>query len=161
MFKLTNFGETGPTYEEIRAAGKGWFDVVMDALDALSRATADETLTTTLAGAWRIVAELGFAPAIDLCGECHDALPEDATVMFSHRAGGALCQRCGRLDQHQRDAQAHITGQRDFGVKMLVGNWHAWNDRKRQDPSPNGEGHVIRVVDGVALADFRGKFLDG
>ena len=79
------------------ASDGGLFDVVMDALDALSRASAEETLTTTLAGAWRIVAELGFAPAIDICGECHEALPDDATVMFSHRAGGALCQRCGRL----------------------------------------------------------------
>ena len=79
------------------AADSGLFDAVVEALDALAVAATDEALTATLASAWRIVAELGFAPALDICGECHDPLPDDATVRFSHRAGGALCQRCGRL----------------------------------------------------------------
>ncbi|MEP6989993.1 MAG: DNA repair protein RecO [bacterium] len=79
------------------AADSGLFDAVVASLDALATAAADEALTATLASAWRIVAELGFAPALDICGECHDVLPDDATVLFSHRAGGALCQRCGRL----------------------------------------------------------------
>jgi len=73
------------------------FDAVASALDALSVATADQTLAATLAGAWHIVAELGFAPTLDLCAECHASLPSDGSVMFSHRAGGALCLRCGRL----------------------------------------------------------------
>jgi DNA repair protein RecO (recombination protein O) len=79
------------------AADSGLFDAVVEALDALASAASDEALTATLASAWRIVAELGFAPAVDICGECHDALPAEMTVLFSHRAGGALCQRCGRL----------------------------------------------------------------
>ena len=79
------------------ASDSALFDVVADALDALAVASSEEALTATLASAWHIVAELGFAPAVDICGECHDVLPEEATVMFSHRAGGALCQRCGRL----------------------------------------------------------------
>ncbi len=79
------------------AADSGLFDAVTDALDALAAARSDEALTATLASAWRIVAELGFAPAVDVCGECHVKLADDATVLFSHRAGGALCQRCGRL----------------------------------------------------------------
>ena len=32
-----------------------------------------------------------------MCGDCHAPLDPTATVMFSHRAGGALCVRCGRL----------------------------------------------------------------
>jgi len=79
------------------ASDSALFDAVADALDALAVASSDEALTATLASAWHIVAELGFAPAVDICGECHDILPADATVMFSHRAGGALCLRCGRL----------------------------------------------------------------
>jgi DNA repair protein RecO (recombination protein O) len=73
------------------------FDAVADAFDALATALPEETLGATLASAWRIIAELGFAPAVDVCGECHAPLPEDATVMFSHPSGGALCARCGRL----------------------------------------------------------------
>jgi DNA repair protein RecO (recombination protein O) len=79
------------------AADVALFDAVATALDALSLAPADAALTATLAGAWRIVAELGFAPATDVCGDCHAPLDDDVSVMFSHRAGGALCPRCGRL----------------------------------------------------------------
>lgn len=79
------------------AADSGLFDAVTEALDALAAASSDEALTATLASAWRIVAELGFAPAVDVCGECHVPLAEDETVLFSHAAGGALCARCGRL----------------------------------------------------------------
>ena len=73
------------------------FDAVVRALDTLSAAVGDETLTATLASAWHIIAELGFAPTLDICGECQAELPPDATVRFNHRSGGALCQRCGRL----------------------------------------------------------------
>ena len=79
------------------ASDNGLFDVVARVLDALAVASADEALTTTLAGAWQIIAELGFAPAVDICAECHVTLDADATVLFSHASGGALCQRCGRL----------------------------------------------------------------
>lgn len=79
------------------AADSGLFDVVAHALDALATAAPDATITATLAGAWHIVAELGFAPAIDVCADCHAPLDASAAVMFSHRAGGALCVRCGRL----------------------------------------------------------------
>ena len=79
------------------AADSALFDAVVHALDALAAATPEEALTVTLAGAWHIVAELGFAPALDVCGECHTPLDTSSPVMFSHRAGGALCARCGRL----------------------------------------------------------------
>src|SRR3982074_2733519 len=79
------------------AADAGLFDAVAEAFDALTTAAPDAALTATLAAAWRIVAELGFAPALHVCGEGHAPPAADATVMFSHRAGGALCARCGRL----------------------------------------------------------------
>jgi DNA repair protein RecO (recombination protein O) len=79
------------------AADPSLFDAVAEALDNIARAPSNAALTATLAGAWHIVSELGFAPAVDLCGDCHTPLGESATVMFSHRAGGALCARCGRL----------------------------------------------------------------
>ncbi|MBA3672309.1 MAG: DNA repair protein RecO [Gemmatimonadaceae bacterium] len=79
------------------AADVALFDAVDVALDSLAGAPADATIAATLTGAWRIVHELGFAPALDRCGECHAPLDAESTVMFSHRAGGALCARCGRL----------------------------------------------------------------
>ena len=80
-----------------QAAEAALFDAVALALDALARAPRESALATTLASAWHIVAELGFSPAVDVCAECHSALDADATVMFSHPSGGALCARCGRL----------------------------------------------------------------
>ena len=79
------------------AADPGLFEAVAAALDALAGAAHEETLGTTLASAWHIVAELGFGPAVDVCAECHGTLDANATVMFSHPSGGALCARCGRL----------------------------------------------------------------
>ena len=73
------------------------FDAVIVALDTLAVAPPDAALTITLAHAWRIVAELGFAPTVDECAECHAPLPPEMTTMFSHRSGGALCARDGRL----------------------------------------------------------------
>jgi len=96
-------------------ADAGLFDAVASAFDALCVAPPDEALAATLAGAWRIVAELGFAPTLDLCADCHASLAPDDTVMFSHRAGGALCQRCGRLAPTGRKLPAEARGVlRDF-----------------------------------------------
>jgi len=96
------------------AADVALFDAVAAALDALSIAAPEEALSVTLAGAWRIVAELGFAPALDLCADCHAPLAPEDTVMFSHRAGGALCLRCGRLAPAGRklppEARASLRG---------------------------------------------------
>ncbi len=78
------------------AADHPLFDAVVDALDAISTAPQGRAAVATLASAWRIVAELGFAPAVDVCGECHAALDADAAALFSHAAGGALCARCAR-----------------------------------------------------------------
>ena len=75
----------------------GLFDSVELALDNLAAAPPDETVVAGLAGAWHIIATLGFTPALDLCANCHADLDAAASVAFSHSAGGALCERCGRL----------------------------------------------------------------
>lgn len=73
------------------------FAATAAALDDLSLASAGEAREATLAGAWRIIAALGFAPGVDICSECHAALEPNDTVRFNHPAGGALCARCARL----------------------------------------------------------------
>lgn len=78
-------------------ADPGLFDAVESTLDNLSVASPDRARDVALAGAWRILAELGVAPTTDDCAECHSSIAPDATATFSHRAGGTLCERCGRL----------------------------------------------------------------
>lgn len=81
------------------AADERLFDVVVAALDALADAKGPDTTGAVLAGSWRVVAELGFAPTVDACGDCHAPFAPDEPVLFSHPAGGALCQRCGRISR--------------------------------------------------------------
>jgi DNA repair protein RecO (recombination protein O) len=82
-------------------------------------AAPGDALTLTLAHAWRIVAELGFAPTIDDCAECHAILQRETTLMFSHVSGGALCGRCGRLAPSGRVLPAEA---RDALRSFLAGN---------------------------------------
>ncbi len=70
------------------------YDAVVAALDDIGVAPPGQAREATLAGAWRIVAALGFAPNVDLCSECHAPLDPEAPVLFSHPLGGAVCQRC-------------------------------------------------------------------
>lgn len=75
----------------------GLFEAFVSGLDSIGAAHADESVSRTLGAAWHIVGELGFAPALDVCANCHTELAEDARAAFSHVAGGALCERCARL----------------------------------------------------------------
>jgi len=65
-------------------------------LDEIGESDGEVVPGVTLGGAWRLVAELGFAPTTDACASCHAALANAATVLFHHRAGGAVCERCAR-----------------------------------------------------------------
>jgi DNA repair protein RecO (recombination protein O) len=77
-------------------ANPALYDALVDALDAVELAAPDAVRGAGLAGAWRIVAELGFAPALDFCSVCHAELQPGEDVLFSHPAGGALCAVCAR-----------------------------------------------------------------
>jgi DNA repair protein RecO (recombination protein O) len=71
----------------------GLYETYAGALTALE--SADEASSEAgIAGAWALVAELGFGPSLDDCASCGAGLPADASVRFSHRAGGALCDEC-------------------------------------------------------------------
>jgi DNA repair protein RecO len=78
-------------------ASPGLFDAVELALDKVAASPAGESIEAALAGAWHIIATLGFTPALDVCANCHATLDPAARVVFSHSAGGALCANCGKL----------------------------------------------------------------
>lgn len=90
----------------------GMFDAVEHALDALAAAAPEMSVSAGLAGAWEIIAALGFTPALDMCANCHAELDPSAAVAFSHAAGGALCPRCALLAPGSRtlppDARAAL-----------------------------------------------------
>ena len=66
-------------------------------LDEIRRAADERVAGLALGGAWRLAAELGFAPVLDACASCHAPLQEDGPVTFQHHTGGALCGACSRL----------------------------------------------------------------
>lgn len=80
--------------------------VLEQGLDAIGRAADPEVAARTLAAAWRLVAELGFAPTLENCAACHKAIGPDDVVPFGHRVGGVLCRSCAGLAPGARSLPA-------------------------------------------------------
>jgi DNA repair protein RecO (recombination protein O) len=85
---------------------EGVFDALAGALDAISVEQGSAAIDAALAGAWSILAQIGFAPSVDVCASCHADVPFDARAAFSHPAGGVLCERCARLLRASRTLPA-------------------------------------------------------
>jgi DNA repair protein RecO (recombination protein O) len=79
------------------------FDAIAGALDAIATAPPDRAREATLAGAWGVVAALGFEPALEGCAECGSEISGSAKAVFSHSAGGVLCARCASLSAGGRN----------------------------------------------------------
>lgn len=107
------------------------FDTVAHAVDMVAEAAGSAAVEAALAGAWLIVAELGFAPAVDSCSDCHTAIAPGEPALFSHPAGGALCQRCGRIargrllpPQARSSLSGWLRGERLAGIGEAEGRAH-------------------------------------
>lgn len=88
------------------AANSGLYDVLASVLDELCDADVGRAADVGLAGAWRVVAELGFAPVTDECAACHGLIAGDAAAGFSHRLGGTICSRCVAVQRPTRTLPA-------------------------------------------------------
>jgi len=84
------------------AADPSLFDAIVSAFDEIASSPPERTRDITLAGAWRILAEFGVAPTVDVCADCQSPIDPKEAVMFSHPSGGALCNRCSRLARSGR-----------------------------------------------------------
>jgi DNA repair protein RecO (recombination protein O) len=69
------------------------YDTVVATLEALAAAVDDHVHAVALAGLWRAVVLLGFAPTADECVRCGRPLGERAA--FALPEGGLLCPGCG------------------------------------------------------------------
>lgn len=69
------------------------FAVVAESLDRLGEAE-EGVVTVALGGIWRLLAEVGFRPALDACVECHHSVERGDAVRFDPRAGGVRCAAC-------------------------------------------------------------------
>lgn len=109
------------------ADAAGVFDAIADVLDALVEAPANRARDITLSGGWRLLAELGVAPTIDACAECHAVVDGDSPATFSHPVGGVLCARCAHLARGGRTLPA---GARAALRDWLSGESHPIVDRQ-------------------------------
>jgi DNA repair protein RecO (recombination protein O) len=75
----------------------GVYAHVVDGFARIERSRPETAVGATLGALWRVVAEAGFAPTLDLCASCEAAVADDRDVAFSHVAGGVLCDRCAAL----------------------------------------------------------------
>jgi DNA repair protein RecO (recombination protein O) len=78
-------------------ATAGVHDALEAGLDRIAQSDDSQVPGAALATAWRIVAELGFAPQLETCALCHRVIGPDEDTRFSHRAGGAICHNCRTL----------------------------------------------------------------
>jgi DNA repair protein RecO (recombination protein O) len=87
-------------------ANAALYDALIASFDAIAAAPPDRAREAALASAWRLVAELGFAPSVDVCSSCHTEILPTEGAMFSHPAGGVLCGRCARMVPGSRNLPA-------------------------------------------------------
>lgn len=107
------------------AADPELFASVAESLDQLGDAPAERARDVTLGAAWRVLSELGVAPTIDDCAECHTQVDASAAAMFSHPAGGVLCMRCSHL---ARGGRMLPPAARDALRQWLAGAAHSTSD---------------------------------
>lgn len=107
------------------------FDGLRAGLAALGAATPESTVSVALGILWRLVAEVGVSPALDVCAECHRPIEPDEDVVFNHTAGGVLCTRCSsrgpggrRLPAAARTAILSWVGGRDVELSHLEARAH-------------------------------------
>ncbi len=72
------------------------FSVLERALARLESVSRDELPGASLQEVWRLVASLGFAPALEVCARDGRAVAEQGSLPFSASEGGALCGVCAR-----------------------------------------------------------------
>lgn len=101
------------------SADAALFDALVAVFDSLIAAPGGDAKTFTIAGAWRIVSVLGHTPVVSQCAECGDAIPADATALFTHSAGGVRCARCALLSPGGRK----LPGE----GRAAIANWCAGN----------------------------------
>ena len=129
------------------------FDAIEAALDGIAGADPSHATAAALAGAWRVIAALGFTPSLTECAECHAPVAEEGDAVFSHPSGGVLCARCAALAPGGRRMPAE--------ARQVLRAWTAGRtDVPLEAPAARAHQRLLReflqhhVVDGRPLRAF-------
>lgn len=145
------------------------YDALAEGLDAIAQAT--DAPQATLRATWRLLAALGYAPALEQCVHCGEPLAADAPIAFAASVGGGLCAACARRAP---------TRQLPPYARAQLATW-LWDDDDARpvDPLAPGverahrrllhgfvhahltDGKPLRAFDAWARADDAGVAADG
>lgn len=129
-------------------ATAGVHDALAAGFDRVAASADAEVPAATLAAAWRIVGELGFAPSLESCALCQRDLAADEDVRFSHRSGGAVCATCRSLVPGARSLPA--------GARATLVEWMAGTEVPLHDaPTAKAHQRLLREFLEEHLADGR------
>jgi DNA repair protein RecO (recombination protein O) len=125
------------------------YDTLVAALDGVAEAPVGFARTAGLSGAWRLVAELGFAPTMESCASCHTPLSLNDPAAFGHPVGGSLCDGCARA-----------TGARRYlppEARTALASWLSGSGTGTSvdDPSARAHQRLLREFLREHLADGR------
>ncbi|MFQ5888873.1 MAG: DNA repair protein RecO [Gemmatimonadota bacterium] len=73
------------------------YEALTGGLDALLAASVPVVPSVALGRIWRLVAVLGFAPALDLCLECGRPIASGEPGRFDCASGGVRCESCSQV----------------------------------------------------------------
>lgn len=148
---LVRFGGASLIAELIMRSGieepdEHLYEVVRDALDRIAAAEKGGAESTVLGEAWALVAQLGFAPALDSCISCERVIGDNEDATFDYVAGGLRCDACavgmpGRvLPAHARNALIQLIQGHPIILERTAAHWRLL-----------GRFLTHHVVDGASL----------
>jgi recombinational DNA repair protein (RecF pathway) len=123
---------------------------MVETLRLLAAGDPRQCQALTLAALWRMLAVLGYVPALDHCIECSEALTA-APLDFSPGHGGPLCAKCrppaGTLHLSAKAAQA-------IGFLLAA----TWDEVRRVRLTP-ATAAQIRAVLAARVEELAGRKL--
>lgn len=105
------------------------FDAVRNALDRIQDAASDHVEEVVLGETWALIAQLGFAPALDECIGCARMIEDQEEVSFDYAAGGVRCESCGAgmpgklLPAHARIALMQLLQGEHVELERTAAHW--------------------------------------
>ena len=96
---LVRFGGASLIAELIMRAGieepdEQLYDAVVGIFDRIASASSEAVESAVIGETWALIAQLGFAPALDECISCGRDIAPDEDVSFDYSAGGVRCDDC-------------------------------------------------------------------
>ena len=105
------------------------YDIVSEMFDRIASAPPAAAESTVLGETWALIAQLGFAPALDTCISCGRVLAEEEDAHFDYVAGGVRCADCaagtpGRvLPAHARAALQQLMRGEHIVLERTAAHW--------------------------------------